>query len=108
MVLAEKHCVECRKGTAAMPLEQAQALLTNLPGWQMVDNGKWLTKNYKFKNFVDALAFTNKVGQVAEAEGHHPDLGLGWGYVDIRLQTHTVGGLHENDFILAAKIEKLQ
>ena len=60
----------------------------------------------KFKNFMAALAFVNKIGEIAEAEGHHPDIGVGWGYCNIRVQTHAIGGLHENDFILAAKINQ--
>jgi 4a-hydroxytetrahydrobiopterin dehydratase len=108
MNLSEKHCVECKAGTLPLPPEKAQAMLKDVPGWDMSDDGKWLLKTYKFKNFVQALAFTNKVGEVAEQENHHPDFGLGWGYVNIRLQTHAVGGLHENDFVLAAKIEKIQ
>ncbi len=108
MSLAEKHCAECKQGTPALPAEKAQLLLKDVPGWRIADDGKWLLKTYKFKNFVTALAFVNKVGEVAESENHHPDLGLGWGYVNISLQTHAAGGLHENDFILAAKIEKIQ
>lgn len=108
MDILSKHCVPCKEGTASLAPETAQALLKDIPGWRITDDGKWLLKSYKFKNFVQALAFVNKVGEVAEAEQHHPDLGLGWGYVDIKLQTHAAGGLHENDFIVAAKIEKIQ
>jgi 4a-hydroxytetrahydrobiopterin dehydratase len=108
MTLSQKECVECKEGTKPLPPEKAQALLKEIPGWGIAPDGKWLVKAYKFKNFAQALAFTNKVGDIAEEQGHHPDLGLGWGYVNIRLQTHAAGGLHENDFILAAKIEKIQ
>jgi 4a-hydroxytetrahydrobiopterin dehydratase len=108
MTLSSKQCVPCENGTPALRPEKAQALLKDLPGWRIAEDGKWLLKSYKFKNFVLALAFVNKLGAIAEAQQHHPDLSLGWGYVDIRLQTHTAGGLHDNDFIMAAKIEKIQ
>jgi len=105
MFLAQKKCIPCDKGASALSPQEAQVLLGNLSGWTISD--KWLKKSYKFKNFVQALTFVNKVGEVAEGENHHPDMELGWGYVNIRLQTHSVGGLHENDFILAAKIDAL-
>lgn len=108
MSLADKRCMACAAGTKALSAEAAQALLVQIPGWRISEDGKWLLKSYKFKNFVQALAFVNKLGEVAESENHHPDLGLGWGYADIKLQTHAAGGLHENDFIMAAKIEKIQ
>ncbi len=105
MTLSQKHCVPCRKDAKALEPKEAQALLENLPGWKLVQNNTWLEKTYTFKNFAQALHFTNEVGKIAETQNHHPDIALGWGYVTIRLQTHAVGGLHENDFILAAKID---
>ena len=108
MPMSQKHCVECKEGTAALAPGKAKALLQEVPGWSIAEDDKWLVKNYKFKNFVEALAFVNKVGAIAEEEQHHPDLELGWGYVRIKLQTHAAGGLHENDFIVAAKINKIQ
>ena len=108
MTLAQKHCVPCEKGTSAMNAMEAKAALAQLSGWRISDDGKWLLKDYTFKNFVQALSFVNKAGEVAESENHHPDIGLGWGYVNIRLQTHSAGGLHGNDFIMAAKIDSIQ
>ncbi len=108
MGLSAKSCVACGKGTLPLSSSAAQALLNETPGWRIAEDGKWLVKSYKFKNFVQALGFVNKLGEVAEAENHHPDIKLGWGYVEIHLQTHAAGGLHANDFILAAKIEKIQ
>jgi len=108
MTLSSKQCVECKNGTQPLPADKARALLGEVSGWRISDDGKWLLKSYKFKNFAQALAFVNKAGTVAEEQNHHPDIELGWGYVNIRLQTHAAGGLHENDFILAAKIEKIQ
>jgi len=82
-------------------------MLKELSGWHISSDGAWLRKSYKFKNFMQALKFVNAVGKVAEAEQHHPDIKLGWGYADISLQTHDAGGLHQNDFIVAAKIDEI-
>jgi len=105
--LAEKDCVPC-KGEVP-PLKGAE--LTNLskqlsPGWRVVEEHH-LEKEYKFKNFREALEFTNKVGELAEAQGHHPDIFLAWGLVKLTVWTHKVDGLTESDFILAAKADKL-
>jgi 4a-hydroxytetrahydrobiopterin dehydratase len=105
-VLSEKHCVPC-KGGKPLPKAEAEALLRELSGWTVNRDGNWLLKDWEFKNFAQALAFVNRVGAVAEAEKHHPDIAFGWGYVHAGLQTHAVGGLHENDFILAAKIDAI-
>ena len=77
-----------------------------IQGWEIVD-GRHLRKRFKFPDFRAALAFVNRLGETAEAEGHHPDIGLGWGRVEVTLWTHAAGGLTENDFILAAKIDGL-
>jgi len=92
-----------------MPLSitEARKLLEEIPSWTLSADVKKLSKSYRFKDFAEALAFTNKVGEIAETEGHHPDIVLSWGKVDITLTTHAIGGLSVNDFILAAKVEKL-
>ena len=108
MSLAHKKCVPCGKGTIALSADEVHAHLKNLQDWQLKDEGKSLYKSYKFKNFSQALAFVNKIGTIAESENHHPDITFGWGYVNITLRTHSIGGLHENDFIVAAKIDSLQ
>ena len=88
---------------------RAEKLLEQVSGWNMVNEGELkIGKEYKFKNFKLALAFVNQVGDVAEKEGHHPDIHLGWGRVKIVSYTHAVSGLSDNDFILAARIDKLQ
>ncbi len=87
------------------PME-ATALLTHLNGWTLAKDFKKLSKKFKFKNYVEAMAFADKITPVAESEGHHPDLSIGWGRVEVELTTHAIGGLSENDFILAAKIDK--
>jgi len=92
-----------------MPLtiQEAKMLMKDLNGWQLSPGVKKISKEFKFKNFAEALAFTDKVGAIAETEGHHPDIALSWGKVGITLSTHAIGGLSVNDFILAAKIDKI-
>lgn len=86
---------------------QAEELLKQITGWTLAADAKSISKEFKFKNFADALAFTNKIGAIAEEEGHHPDLMVQWGKVGASLSTHAIKGLSENDFILAAKIDQL-
>ncbi len=107
-MLKEKQCVPCRKGETALTLEQAAGYLGFVEGWDIVDEGKALIRSFKFKNFAEALAFVNQVGEIAEVEDHHPDITFGWGYVTILFTTHAIKGLHENDFICAAKVNGLQ
>lgn len=104
--LAQQRCVPCRGGVV-LPSEERDRLLATLPGWALVEEGKAIRKRYNFANFAAALAFVNRVGPVADAEDHHPDITFGWGYAEFRLTTHDLGGLHGNDFIVAAKIEEL-
>jgi len=102
--LAAKHCVPCNAETPKLSASEVERALTRLPGWS--SDGTALAKRFEFPDFASALAFTNRIGEEAEREGHHPDLKLGWGYVEIELSTHAIGGLSENDLILAAKIER--
>ena len=103
--LASKDCVPCKGGVPPLAGAELEALEKQLdPGWQVVD-GHHLEKEYRFPDFRTALAFTNRVGELAEAEGHHPDLFLAWGRVRITLWTHKIDGLTESDFILAAKAD---
>jgi 4a-hydroxytetrahydrobiopterin dehydratase len=106
MSLAEKHCVPCRGGVPPLHGEELEKMKAQLPEWQVVD-GHHLTRSYTFPDFKTALDFVNRVGAIAEAEGHHPDLYLAWGKVDVKTWTHKIDGLTESDFILAAKIESL-
>ena len=103
--LTSKHCVPCEGGIPALTPDQMTPLLAQLDGWS-VEGGQKLKKTYTFPDFVQALAFVNRAGEIAEAEGHHPDLYLTWGKVGVELTTHAIGGLSENDFILAAKLDK--
>lgn len=105
--LVEKTCVPCHGGMPPLTEGEVRRLLRQLAGgWQDVD-GKEIAKDYAFKNFVQAVDFVNAITPIAEQEGHHPDLEVGWGRVRVRLRTHAIEGLTENDFILAAKIDQL-
>jgi len=105
--LEQKKCEPCEKGTPPLEGEALATLTSELgEGWKVAD-GRRLEKDFAFKNFREALDFTNRVGELAETEGHHPDICLGWGKVGLTLSTHSIGGLSENDFILAAKVDAL-
>jgi 4a-hydroxytetrahydrobiopterin dehydratase len=106
MDLAEKKCVPCRGGVPPLTREQIDALLPQVRGWQAIDNHH-LAKTWTFPNFVTALDFVNRAGAIAEQEGHHPDLYLAWGKVEVRIWTHKIDGLTESDFVLAAKLDRL-
>jgi 4a-hydroxytetrahydrobiopterin dehydratase len=105
--LDKKKCVPCEGGVSALAPEAAKKLLAEVKGWEFAKDGKAIHRRFTFKNFKQALDFVNKVGAIAEAEGHHPDITFGWGYADCLLWTHAIGGLHENDFIVASKINAL-
>jgi 4a-hydroxytetrahydrobiopterin dehydratase len=105
--LSSKQCVPCRGGVPPLAGEEIQRLLAQLNGWEVVREHH-LKKNYSFKDFAEALAFVNRVGALAEEQGHHPDICFGWGKVEVTIWTHKIDGLTESDFILAAKIDELQ
>ena len=104
--LATKHCQPCEGGTPPLQGAELDRLMGQLQGWSLME-GKRLEKEYRFPDFRQALDFVNRLGEVAEEEGHHPDVYLTWGKVRVALSTHSVGGLSENDFILAAKADAL-
>lgn len=105
--LSSKSCKDCRQATAPMGKTEVEKLRAKLQqDWNVINNHH-LLRTFKFKNFKQALHFTNKVGELAESEGHHPDVLLKWGEVQITLYTHKVDGLTESDFIMAAKIDAL-
>ena len=107
--LVAKKCEPCEGGVDPCPVDVALQQLENLDNWQLTDDKQRIRKNWVFKNFVQALDFLNKVGAVAEAEAHHPDLHLeSYRNVAIEIWTHAIGGLSENDFILAAKIDQIK
>lgn len=105
--LSQKSCVPCMGGVPPLTEDEQRPLLAQLDGgWQVV-NSHHLEKSYRFKDFKEALAFTNKVGEVAEREAHHPDIHLSWGKVTLTIWTHKIDGLTESDFVLAAKCDEL-
>ncbi len=106
--LAEKECVPCKGGVPPLRGAELARLARELGGGWQVLNEHHLEKEYKFKDFREALDFTNKVGELAESQGHHPDIFLSWGKVKLTIWTHKVNGLTESDFILAAKADSLQ
>jgi 4a-hydroxytetrahydrobiopterin dehydratase len=105
--LAQKKCVACEGGVAPLNRTEAEVLMKQLNEWRLSGDAKWLSKEFKFKDFAQALSFTDQVGAIAEGEGHHPDILLSYGKAVIELTTHAIDGLSENDFILAAKIDEL-
>jgi 4a-hydroxytetrahydrobiopterin dehydratase len=114
--LATRRCEPCKADTPPLAGEKLDRMLAQLSGWSVVEGGgdaqggkagaKRLEKQYRFPDFRQALAFVDRVGELAEQEGHHPDIELGWGRVKLTLWTHSIGGLSENDFILAAKADR--
>lgn len=106
--LVAKKCLPCEGGVEACSIEAAQTQLGRLPGWTLTQHGQRIRKDWTVKNFMAGMDFFNRVAQVAEEDGHHPDIHLeGYRKVWIELWTHAIGGLSENDFILAAKIDQL-
>jgi 4a-hydroxytetrahydrobiopterin dehydratase len=105
--LANKECIPCKGGTLPLKGAELSALMAELgSGWQVTAE-RQLEKEYHFKDFRGALEFTNRVGELAEAQGHHPDIHLAWGRVRLVIWTHKIDGLTESDFILAARIDRL-
>ena len=107
--LLKKKCLPCEGGAIPFDVSEIHKYQKKVDGWEVVKNAKnvfFLVKNFKFKNFVESQNFVNLVGQISEEEGHHPDIKFGWGYATISITTHAIEGLSENDFILAAKIDK--
>lgn len=110
MTLTSKQCIPCQGGIPPLSEAACQPLLQQVPHWKLEHEQNKpvaITRHFDFKNFRAAQSFINQVGDVAEEQNHHPDITFGWGYANIRIQTHKINGLHENDFILAAKINAL-
>ena len=105
--LAARTCTPCRGGIPPMSEGEAQRYLADVPGWDLLDQGRRIERRFQFRNFREALDFVGRIGALAEQEGHHPDVGFGWGYATVSLRTHKIKGLHENDFIMAAKIDAM-
>ncbi len=103
MELAQKKCVPCEGGIPRLKAEEVRQYLQRVEGWETKDEK--IHRRFKFKNFVEAMNFVNALAKIAEAEGHHPDFTVHYNQVDVVIWTHAIGGLSENDFILAAKID---
>ena len=107
--LLKKKCVPCEGGVIPFNISEIHKYQKKVDGWDVVKDNKgifFLEKKFKFKNFLDSQNFVNLVGKISEEEGHHPDLLFGWGYAKVTITTHAIEGLSENDFILAAKIDR--
>lgn len=109
MSLAEGKCIPCRKGDPALTDAAVNELLLQIPEWELIegDGSKRLQRVFKLKNYIEAVAFTNKIAMIAEKEDHHPLIVLEWGRITIQWWTHVVKGLHQNDFVMAAKTDEL-
>ena len=107
MALDQQSCVPCRGGIPPLTRAEAVRLLGETPQWRLADDASQIDREFTFKDFKASLGFVNQVGALAEQEGHHPDITFGWGYAKVALYTHKIHGLHQNDFILAAKIDRL-
>ncbi len=106
--LSKRKCVPCEGDIPPLTEAEAEKLNAELNEWTLVDGAALLAKSFRFANFVQTMAFVNKVAELAEEQGHHPDMNVSYGGVTIELMTHAIGGLSENDFILAAKIDEIQ
>jgi 4a-hydroxytetrahydrobiopterin dehydratase len=105
--LAEKTCTPCRGGIPPLARDEALRLQAQVPDWELRDDAHRIERTFRFRNFQEALAFVQRVGELAEREGHHPDIRFGWGYATVSLSTKKIKGLHENDFIMASKIDRM-
>jgi 4a-hydroxytetrahydrobiopterin dehydratase len=105
--LASKSCTPCRGEIPPLTREQAELFHAQVPDWQLAEEVHRIERSFRFRNFREALTFVQEIGELAEAEGHHPNISFGWGYAAVSLQTKKIKGLHENDFIMAAKIDRI-
>ncbi len=103
--LSKQKCVPCSVSIPPMKKEKAEELLKGLDGWELAEGAKKILKNYRFRDFAEAMEFVNKVGEICEVQGHHSDIFVSYSRVAITNYTHKIGGLHRNDFVLAAKID---
>jgi len=106
-MLAEKTCTPCRGGIPPLTLQEAELYRVQAPDWALRDEATRIEHTYRFKNFNEAAGFVRQAADLAEAEAHHPDISFGWGYATVSLRTKKIKGLHENDFIMAVKFDRL-
>lgn len=111
MDLTQKHCVPCEGGTAPLTKKEAEVMMEHVPGWRLMQDAKKgqlsIGRDFEFKDFKEAMVFVEKVADIANSEDHHPDIYIFYNVVKLQLSTHAIGGLSENDFIVAAKTNKL-
>ena len=108
--LTEKKCLPCEGGVLPFDISEIHKYQKKVDGWDLAKDNKevfFLSKKFNFDNFLESQKFVSEVGKISEEEGHHPDISFGWGYAEIKITTHAIEGLSENDFILAAKIDKI-
>jgi len=105
--LASKTCTPCRGGIPPLTREQAELFRAQAPNWLLTEEADRIERSFRFRNFREALTFVQEIGELAEAEGHHPNISFGWGNATVSLQTKKIKGLHENDFIVATKIDRI-
>jgi 4a-hydroxytetrahydrobiopterin dehydratase len=106
-LLAEKTCTPCRGGVPPLTPEEAESYRAQAPDWSLLDGATRIERIFRFRDFRAAFAFVARAAELAEAEGHHPDITFGWGYAAVSLRTKKIKGLHENDFIMAAKLDRI-
>lgn len=107
MMLTAKKCTPCQGGIPPLTPQEAEKYRSNVPDWELLDNATKIKRTFRCRDFMEAMALAEQVGELCEQEGHHPDITFGWGYCKIVFQTHKINGLHENDFIMAAKVNRL-
>ena len=105
--LAEKTCKPCRGGVPPLTHDEAQRFQAQAPDWELGEDAHRIERTFRFHNFRESLAFVQEVSELAETEGHHPDISFGWGYATVSMSTKKIKGLHENDFIMASKIDRV-
>src|SRR5579872_440726 len=106
--LARKKCIPCEGNVPAITREEAEKYLLEISGWELSSDAKRISKKFTFGDFDETMMFVNQIAELAETEGHHPDLSISYSNLTVELSTHAIGGLSENDFILAAKIDELE
>lgn len=107
VTLADKSCTPCRGGIPPLTPEEAADYHAQAPDWELLDQATRIERTYRFRNFSGAFGFVERIAELAEAEGHHPDISFGWGYATVSLRTKKIKGLHENDFIMATKLDRI-
>jgi 4a-hydroxytetrahydrobiopterin dehydratase len=105
--LAEKNCTPCRGGIPPLSPQEAESLHREAADWTLLDDAKRIERTFRFRNFREAFGFVERAAALAEDEGHHPEIRFGWGFATVSLQTKKIKGLHENDFIMAAKLDRI-